>query len=519
VQADSSLQKSSIFGENVFLHFRGGDHYPINRGIIMADDYPIDPEDRRKEAPEESFAEMLESYSAGMNDDIRVGDKIRGKIISITDKAVFVDTGTKADGIVEVEELRDDDGNLPCSVGDELELFVVEASESEIRLSKAVAGIGGLTLLKDAYANAIPVEGKVVQTVKGGFQVEVLKRRAFCPISQIDTQYVENGDAYVGQTFEFRITRLAEGGRNIVLSRRDLLEAELQKVRKAFMQELSVDQVHTGKVTRLMPYGAFVELAPGVEGMVHISELSWSRLEKPEDAVNPGDKIDVKVLRIEPGDKQMKIALSAKQVSGDPWERVTEAVQPGTKVTGRVTRCAPFGAFVELRPGIEGLVHISEMSYTKRVMHPEELVQPGQSVSVMVKEVDARKRRISLSMRDAEGDPWLDVRDKFTAGQPVQGTVEKQEKFGIFVTLAPGIVGLLPRSVIKQSAGGARAASLKPGDRIDVVVDTIRADERKISLGLGEREEEGDWQKFTGRQESGLGALGEKLAEALKNRK
>ncbi len=484
----------------------------------MVDEQSMDPQEEQ----EESFADMLESYSAGMNEDLRVGDKIHGKIISISDKTVFVDTGTKADGVVEIGELLDDKGELPYTLGDALDLFVVAANESEIRLSRAVAGAGGLSMLQDAYANAIPVEGKVVQTIKGGFQVEVLKRRAFCPISQIDTQYVENGDAYVGQTFEFRITRLAEGGRNIVLSRRDLLEAELQKVRKAFMQELCVEQIYTGKVTRLMPYGAFVELIPGVEGMVHISELSWSRLEKPEEAVNPGDKIEVKVLRIEPGDKQMKIALSVKQVSGDPWERVSEEVEAGSKVTGKVTRCAPFGAFIEIRPGIEGLVHISEMSYVKRVMHPQELVQPGQSISVMVKDVDSAKRRISLSMRDAEGDPWLDIKDKFTVGQPVCGTVEKQEKFGIFIALAPGIVGLLPRSVIKQSAKASRIESAKPGDSIDVVVEAIRATERKISLGLGEGDAESDWRQFSNKKEdggSGLGALGEKLAEALKNGK
>jgi small subunit ribosomal protein S1 len=255
--------------------------------------------------------------------------------------------------------------------------------------------------------------------------------------------------------------------------------------------------------------------------MVHISELSWSRLEKPEEAVNPGDMIEVKVLRIEPGDKQMKIALSAKQVTGDPWERVGEDVQPGSKMTGKVTRCAPFGAFVELRPGIEGLVHISEMSYAKRVLHPEDLVQAGQSVSVMVKDVDPHKRRISLSMRDAEGDPWLDVKEKFTVGQPVRGTVEKREKFGLFITLAPGIVGLLPQSVIRQATNASRIESLKPGDGIDVVVETIRASERKISLGLGEGDGTGDWKAYTGNDVSGggLGALGEKLAEALKKGK
>ncbi len=491
----------------------------------MDDERFDEPDDSSSEDQEESFAEMFESYSAGMNDDIRVGDKIHGKIISITDKAVFVDTGTKTDGIVELDELRDDQGQLPYSVGDTLDLFVVETNESEIRLSKAIAGVGGLSMLKEAFANAIPVEGKVIQTVKGGFQVEVLQRRAFCPISQIDTRYVENGDLYVGQTYQFRITRLAEGGRNIVLSRRDLLEAELQKVRQAFMQELAVDQVYTGRITRLMPFGVFVELVPGVEGMVHISELSWSRLEKPDDAVSPGDKIEVKVLRIEPGQKQIKISLSAKQVGGDPWERAVLEIQPGQKITGKVVRCAPFGAFVELRPGIDGLVHISEMSYTKRVLNPQEIVQPGQMISVVVKEMDTAKRRISLSIRDAEGDPWVDVTDKFTVGQKVGATVEKREKFGLFVILTPGIVGLLPKSVLKQSPNAARIEALKPGDAIEVVIAAIKADERKISLGLTDNQGEDNWRNFAAKAESdgsansALGSLGEMLNEALKKGK
>jgi small subunit ribosomal protein S1 len=485
----------------------------------MDDDRPIDPDETMDEGREESFAELFESYSAGMNEDIRVGDKISGKIISISDTTVFVDTGTKADGVVEIEELKDESGQLPYDVGDTLELFVVAADESEIRLSKAIAGVGGLSMLTDAFRNAIPVEGKVVQTIKGGFQVEVLQRRAFCPISQIDTQYVEDAGQYVGKTYSFRITKLAERGRNIVLSRRDLLEAQQAEARQEFLKTLAEDQVLTGRVTRLMPYGAFVELIPGLEGMVHISELSWSRLDKPEAAVSPGDKLEVKVLRIESDGKRQKIALSAKQVAGDPWERVGEQIESGQKVTGTVTRCAPFGAFVEIRPGIEGLIHISEMSYTRRVVHPEDMVQPGQTLSVMIKEIDTQSRRIGLSLREAEGDPWLDVSERFTQGQPVSGTVEKREKFGLFINLAPGIVGLLPKSVIRRSAQASAVDKLKPGDTIPVIVARVDAVERKISLKLGDGDDEGDWRQFADKPSKGgasLGALGDKLAEALK---
>ncbi|RJQ65211.1 MAG: 30S ribosomal protein S1 [Desulfobacteraceae bacterium] len=468
---------------------------------------------------EESFAEMFEAYSAGMKENLRVGDKIHGRIISISDSSVFVDTGTKTDAVVEIEELKDDKGQLPYGVGDTLDLYVVAADENEIRLSKAIAGAGGLDMLKDAFSGAIPVEGRVQQVIKGGFQVEVLKRRAFCPISQIDTHYVDAPEKYVGQSYLFLIKKLTESGRNIVLSRRDLLEAEHKKAGDAFMKELAVDQVHTGRITRLMPYGAFVELVPGLEGMVHISELSWSRLEKPEDAVQPNQMLRVKVLRIEQGKKGSKIALSSKQVESDPWDRLAEHIRPGHKIQGKVTRCTDFGAFVEIQPGVEGLVHISEMSYTQRVHRATDVVQPGQSVSVVIKEIDLGKRRIALSLRDAEGDPWAEVERNFVKGQPVDGILEKQEKFGIFVRLAPGVVGLLPKSTLSRAANAAQIDRLKPGDPIAVTIESINAAERKISLKPRDGGDEEEWRRFKEKAENPtLGALGEKLARALKKK-
>ena len=245
---------------------------------------------------EESFADLLESYSAGMNENIQVGDQIRGRIISIGASNVFVDTGTKVDGVVEKAELLDEEGQLTVGEGEELDLYVIAADESEIRLSKAVSGIGGLNMLQDAWEQRIPVEGKVVAAIKGGFQVEVVKRRAFCPISQMDLTYVEDPEVYVGQTFSFLIKRFEERGRNIVLSRRDILQKEMEASRKAFMDQLDEDAVYEGTVVRILPFGAFVTLAPGVEGLVHISELSWSRLDTPEQAVKVGDRLQVKIL-------------------------------------------------------------------------------------------------------------------------------------------------------------------------------------------------------------------------------
>ncbi|BBO69393.1 30S ribosomal protein S1 [Desulfosarcina alkanivorans] len=480
-------------------------------------------DDFENESPEdgESFAELFESYSAGMNDNIRVGDQIRGRIISIGTGNVFVDTGTKVDGVVETSELLDEDGQLPFVEGDELDLYVVAADESEIRLSRAMSGIGGLNMLKEAWEQRVPVEGKVAAAIKGGFQVDVSKQRAFCPISQMDVTYVEDPELYVGQTFSFMIKRFEERGRNIVVSRRDILQKEMEASRKAFMAQLEEAAVFEGTVVRILPFGAFVSLAPGVEGLVHISELSWSRLDTPEQAVKVGDRLQVKVLGIKEGDKPgtQKISLSVKQAMGDPWLEAPNRVSVGDKLMGKVTRCANFGAFVELFPGIEGLVHISEMSYTRRVMRPEEVVAPGDEIMVMVKEFDLDRKRISLSIKDAEGDPWADVEEKFKPGSKVQGRVEKKEAFGIFVNLSPGITGLLPKSKIAASEKAAAFDTLKPGAAITVTIDGIHARERKISLGTGDGADDQGWQEYAGGTTNSMGSLGDQLQKALARQK
>ncbi len=257
-----------------------------------------------------------------------------------------------------------------------------------------------------------------------------------------------------------------------------------------------------------------VELFPGIEGMVHVSELSWSRVEKPDEAVSPGDEISVKVLSVEKGEKnQLKISLSAKQVGGNPWETGELAFKVGDKVQGKVTRCADFGAFVELAPGIEGLVHVSEISYTKRIMKPEDVLNPGDMVDVMVKEVDMPRKRISLSIRDADGDPWISIKEKYPVGKSITGTLEKREKFGFFIALEPGITGLLPKSKISRSENSSAVEKLRVGDSVTVTVEEVKIRERKISLGLGG--EEKDWRKYTKGTPSSLGSLGEMLQQAM----
>lgn len=477
-----------------------------------------DDDVRADGAEETSFAELMEAYQKGREETIRLGDQINGKIISIGRDAVFVDTGTKVDGVVEKAELLDENGAMPYAVGDVLDLFVVSVKGDEVRLSKGLSGTGGAYALRSAFQKSVPVEGKVKGLIKGGFHVEVVGKKAFCPMGQIGLGYTEKPEEHVGKTYLFLITRFEEGGRNIVVSRRDLLRAEQAKSREAFLKDLTSGAQVDGRVTKLMPYGVFVELFPGVEGMVHISELSWSRISKPEEAVKRDDIIRVKIIGKEGdgGKAPGRISLSVKQVTGDPWESLGERFHTGDRLRGRVTRCTPFGAFVELEPGVEGLVHVSEMSYRKRVLKPEDFVAPGDEVQVMVKEVDPARRRIGLSMKEVEGDPWVEAGEKFQVGLSLQGVIERKERFGCFVSLEPGITGLVPKSRITESGSPGLFDRLKEGDSVNVVIEAVLPKERKISLSLSDPSGETDWRGFAGKGGKSLGSLGERLQDAIR---
>ncbi|MBW1799605.1 MAG: 30S ribosomal protein S1 [Deltaproteobacteria bacterium] len=473
-----------------------------------------------KESKDESFADLFEAYSSGMNEDVQIGDMLRGKIISIGRESVFVDTGTKIDGIVDRDELLDENRELPFKEGDEIELYVVSNNGNEIRLSKTFSGVANRRMIGEAFRKTVPVEGKVKAECKGGFHVEVMGKRAFCPISQMDLKYVENPADYVGETLPFLITQFEEEGRNIVISRRELLQKELEARKKEFFEGLTIGTQLEGRVTKLMHYGAFVELLPGIEGMIHLSEISWSRTERPENILTTGDIVSVKIIGMEEGKRpgEMKLALSIKQMTGDPWLDLEGRFSIGDKITGKVTKCAHFGAFVEIAPGIEGLVHISEMSYKKRVLKVEDVVTAGDTVEVMIKEIDAENRRISLSMRDAEGDPWVDIANKYKEGQSVKGVIEKKERFGYFVSLEPGITGLLPMSKIGHIDKTSAIGKLGHGDIIPVVVEKVDPEERRITLHPGDTAGESDWRRYLKDSEKSIGSLGEKLQQALKSK-
>ncbi len=470
--------------------------------------HPATEQEAPPQAPaapdDENFAALFEAQSApGAH--LSPGQRVTVTVVAVTADTIFVSTGSKVDGIVERSEMEEDGGKTP-EVGDTLDLYVVTASPQEVRLSKMMRGAGGLAALEEAREARLPVEGKVQAIVKGGFAVEVMKRRAFCPLGQMDLRPVEDPESFIGKMLPFIITKLEKSGRNIVLSRRVILEEEQAENRETFLASVAVGDVLEGTVIRLAPFGVFVVLAPGVEGLIHLSELTWGRVAQPDEVVGAGDVIRVKILDIAPTDKGPRISLSARQVMDDPWKTIEGRLAEGAVVTGKVVRNAAFGSFVEVLPGIDGLIHISELSYEKRVNKPDEVLTVGETVTVKIKGIDLDKKRLSLSLRDVGGDPWDGVAEDFPIGEEITGTFEKRAPFGIFITLRPGVTGLLPASAISASRGRSGIEKANPGTAVQVLVREVDTVNRKVTLGLadsGEKREGGekreredkDWKK------------------------
>ncbi len=471
---------------------------------------------------EEDFATLLESHSLDSSM-VSAGQKISCKIIAISGENVFLDVGIKVDGIMEHSDLIGTDGNIIAGVGDSIEAWVISANAHEVRLSRSMSG-GGVAALEDARDAQIPVDGKITGTCKGGYNVDVLGKRAFCPGSQIGFFASSEAEDLTGKTAQFLVTRIESNGRNIIVSRRALLDRERAESIEKLLNEIKEGDTVEGKITRLAAFGAFMEIAPSIEGMIHISELSWSRVSNADEAVSPGDLIRAKILSIGKDAKgQIRISLSRKQAEGDPWNDVEGRLNVGDVMQARVVRLTPFGAFVEVLPGIDGLVHVSEMSWTKRVNKPEELLAVGDDVSIKIKEISIEKRRISLSMRDAEGDPWAEVAQRFAVGSMVEGTVESIAKFGFFINLAPGITGLLPHAVIKNATNSKELSNLEKGQSVTLMVQSVDKGARRIGLAPEgtETKEDTNWKEHASPTSSdgGFGSLGQALASAMNKKK
>ena len=376
---------------------------------------------------EKDFAQALaefEQQGGEKREDPQIGAKVSGKILSIGEESAFIDLGTKSEALIETAQLKDPEGNLTLNVGDTIDATVTstDPETGALKLRRQAAG-GGATggkggrgnknpeaeaEIKMAWQHGIPVEGVVSGINKGGAEVQVRGMRAFCPLSQLDLRYVEDPAQFVGQRLAFKVSQFEEGRTrpNIVLSRRAILEEEQKSRAAEARSRIQVGSVVTGKVTSLASYGAFVDLG-GLEGMLHVSEIGYSRLAHPKEVLNVGDEVEVEVIKIEKGKDEKKperISLSRRSLEKDPWQEAAGSFPEGTEVPGKVMRMESFGAFVEIVPGVEGLLHISEIGGGRRLNHPREALQQGQEIPVRVLNVDTGKRRISLGM--ATGDDY-----------------------------------------------------------------------------------------------------------------
>jgi small subunit ribosomal protein S1 len=364
----------------------------------------------RRDDQDEDFASLLAEFERDHGQPERKGpqpgDTVKGAVVAIGRDKLFVDLGGRAEATLELEDVSDADGELRVRVGDEIEARVVAVGrDGSVALRRSLGrGPDAAAELESAYAAGLPVEGLVVASNKGGFEVQVAGLRGFCPISQIELRFVEDPEAHVGKRYEFRITKL-EGGRrpNLVLSRRALLEEESRARAEELKKQLRPGAVFTGTVTSIKPYGAFVDLG-GLEGLIHVSELSFQRVDDPADMLSVGQSVDVQVLALEstPGDKRSeRIKLSMRALKQDPWEDEVSRIREGTRVRGQVVKLESFGAFVELAPGVEGLVHVSEIPSGKRLTHARQVLSLGESVEASVLSIDRERRRIALSIKSA----------------------------------------------------------------------------------------------------------------------
>ncbi|MBD3422759.1 MAG: S1 RNA-binding domain-containing protein [Chitinivibrionales bacterium] len=440
-------------------------------------------DEKQEQDPQENLMDMLDDFDKQTPVQFEKGARVTGKIVRIAPEYAFVDIGAKNEASIKVSELKDKEGTLRTAEGEEIEAYIIAMSDDEIVLSKSLAGYNASTSeLVEAMKKKIPVSGKVTGVGQAGLHVKVMGKRAFCPISQVEIKYVDNVNVYFNQTMQFMVRQVSERGRNIVLTRIPLLEQELDKELDALSAAAGTDKVFTGPITRITNFGLFVDLGVA-EGLVHISQVSWDRSENLNETFNVGDKVEAIVLGVEKKKRlrDTKISLSIKQVQADPWTLVEQKFQPGEQVSGVVTRLADFGAFVKIAEGIEGLIHVSEMSWTQKVRHPKDVLETGQQIKVTVLSVDANKREVGLSLKDVESDPWRDINERFPVGSSVTGKVAGQAKYGYFVDLTEGVTGLL----LNQKISSEKKTDVKVGEELEVNIDSIDLANRRIALSCG----------------------------------
>ncbi|MBT3229427.1 MAG: 30S ribosomal protein S1 [Candidatus Marinimicrobia bacterium] len=411
---------------------------------------------------------------------------VQARIISVSDKEVMVDFGFKSEGLVPRHEFDDD---VP-EIGDTIELFLerIEDKLGQAVLSKRKAEFMGVwNNVKQKYADAETVEGTISRRIKGGMVVNILGVDAFLPGSQLDVRPIRDFDAYVGKTFEFKIVKVNEFRKNIVVSRKELLEESLKEQRSKLLDEIEVGQILEGRIKNITDFGVFVDLG-GIDGLLHITDLSWGRVNHPSEVVGLDEDIMVKVIDYDT--VKQRVSLGLKQLKPHPWESVVAKYPEGTTVNGKVVSLANYGAFVELTAGVEGLVHISEISWTQHIKHPSDVFTVGDEIDAIVLSVDAENHKISLGVKQLQPDPWTTIEEKYLVGSVHEGTVRNLAQFGAFIELEEGIDGLVHISDLSWTSKVRHPKEIvNRGDKIMVKILDISQSERKISLGIKQAQE------------------------------
>jgi small subunit ribosomal protein S1 len=471
---------------------------------------------------EEDFAAMLEA-SLQMRR-LEKGELVEGTIVAIGPEAALVDVGGKGEAVINVEELKNAEGDIEVAVGDPIQAMVMSTAGG-VTLSRRLAGsVASDQEFEDAFHSGLPVQGKVEREVKGGYEVRLGRHRAFCPISQIDVSGAD-ASAHAGNVYQVRIIEYKDGGSNIVVSRRALLEEEQRASAAAVREKIVPGAVLTGRVTSIRDFGAFVDLGAGVQGLAHISEMSWSRVSSPSEIVKQGEEITVKVLRVDE-DKQ-RISLGLKQLSEDPWSKAGKKYEVSQRRPGRVTRVAEFGAFVELEPGIEALAHASTFPPTLSGGWSSK-VTPGMTGIFEILSIDLEQKRIGVALVVEGSAPAKEAvggRPGIVPGARLTGKVERHEKFGIFVFLAPGRSGLIPLSETGVAKESDIQRTFPVGSDVEVLVLEVDPSGRRIRLSVKavmearEAEEVREWSQRQAPPAEGFGTLADKLRSALNPRK
>jgi len=446
----------------------------------------------------EDFATALETFEQEQTEAAAQAEDrvLKGTVVSINNNYLVVDVGQKSEGVVPLEEVKDHEGNVKFQPGAEIDVIIEKGHTEEgyVNLSHQKAQrLHAWDEIEKAYNEKSSIKGRVIDRIKGGLTVDIMGARAFLPGSQVDLRPIRNLDGMKGHDLDVRIIKLNKKRGNIVVSRKQLLEEEVGAKRDETLKHLEEGAVLTGTVKNLTDYGAFVDLG-GIDGLLHITDMSWGRLTHPRDLVNVGDQIQVKVLKFD-RDKQ-RVSLGFKQLTPDPWLDAAERYPIGAHVSGRVISVTDYGAFIELEQGIEGLVHVSEMTWSKRMKHPSKIVNVNDNVEAVVLNVNPGERRISLGLKQLEQNPWESLHDKFPVGSTVEGKVRNLTDFGAFIEIEDGIDGLVHVSNLSWTKRVKHPSEvLKKGDKVKAIVLAIEPENRRLSLGVKQLQPD-IWESF-----------------------